>query len=438
MIERMFAALMALSACAASAAGSRAPVVWETHPHYVEITRPELTDGMDRMFIPVGQSAEDWTERVHVFDEPVAADSTPASVLAEKGSEQRERCEEFTDVAVDMPVELQTERAMAIWQCARQKGGEHGMAATVTVLVGAGRAYFMISQGSYPAFALSEFPVTGEQSERWLPMHRSFTLCTELTRRGCMPDPTSMIEGESESLSPEMALQVERILDRGRQIYVQDQMAWHATDYVMEHGLIKRRGKGHFVAVPNSTGGGYVYFVRDRFWGKGKARRVAYDVDGRLSTDADEVALDPDIAARLQALRTAKDSKDLRLCGPAVNSVVLPDDEGDGWLVYLMSATTEPHRMLLGGHNRVKISADGRKVLAVDYSANTCLVLETDARGPAGEQVDHLLATHLVSDLPWETHVFQSITFDKSLIVVTADAIWRVKGTTIEKVRLDE
>lgn len=44
-----------------------------------------------------------------------------------------------------------------------------------------------------------------------------------------------------------------------------------------------------------------------------------------------------------------------------------------GWLVYALAATTNPEEVLVGGHTRIKVSADGTTVVDVrtgDFGSN--------------------------------------------------------------------
>lgn len=418
-------------------APARSAVGWQTDPYYVEVESEAKGEPLRRVFLPKGETAETWTERIELSEIVIEPGASPRILLAARAETESAQCAGFDDQPVRLPESAPANVALSLWHCPQRLLTGEGWVKSAFVVLGQDRAWFMIAEGRYPAHDKSTFPLRKDQSDRWWPMQFSLGLCDSLIRPGCVPDASLLVEGKPAKLTLDEAQAVERVAERGRQIYVQDQMAWHATDFVLENDLIKADGKGHFIAVPNPTGGGYVYFIRDRVFGKTKARRVAFDTSGKLSADTEEVTLDPDVAGRFKALRTAKSSKALRFCSELVNSVVLADDEGDGWLVYLMSATREPNRMVLGGHNRVKVSRDGKQVLSVDYSANSCLVMETDATGPEGQEPEFMMVTHLVSDLPWETHVFQSISFDRPMIVLTGSSAWRVRGDSLEKIDLE-
>ena len=60
--------------------------------------------------------------------------------------------------------------------------------------------------------------------------------------------------------------QVETIERRGRELFVQDQLAWHGTDLLAARQSTRELSKtGGFVAVPGTDNGGTLYFFgRDR------------------------------------------------------------------------------------------------------------------------------------------------------------------------------
>jgi hypothetical protein len=136
--------------------------------------------------------------------------------------------------------------------------------------------------------------------------------------------------------------------------------------------------------------------------------------------------------------RTAK----LKGCGERLNTIILPDDEGDGWLVYFLSATMKTNQVWIGGHTRVRVDRNASRILDTAYSANTCLALDLDQlaklahdKGDQGPVTP--MTTHLVSQVPLETHVFQSLTFNKDLIVITSHAVWRVGKGKITKLKIE-
>jgi len=120
-------------------------------------------------------------------------------------------------------------------------------------------------------------------------------------------------------------------------------------------------------------------------------------------------------------------STEVSRCSRAYNTVVLPGDalKLPGWLVYLIPATAEPGRILVGGYYRIHISPQGDKVLSVTPFSKSCLALSAQDTA-AGAYFNHEL-----SDAPTETHVFLSRLHRKPMYVATRRGAWQVNGDTI-------
>ena len=121
-------------------------------------------------------------------------------------------------------------------------------------------------------------------------------------------------------------------------------------------------------------------------------------------------------------------SADVTRCSRAYNTVVLRGDalKLPGWLVYLIPATTEPGRILVGGYYRIHVSPQGDKVLSVTPFSKSCLAIPAQDTQGAGAYFNHLL-----SDAPTETHVFLSRSHRKPMYVGTRRGVWLVDGDTI-------
>ncbi|HRQ63829.1 MAG TPA: hypothetical protein PKZ76_03020 [Xanthomonadaceae bacterium] len=188
--------------------------------------------------------------------------------------------------------------------------------------------------------------------------------------------------------------------------------------------------------MPDDEGGGSVYFIPERRRGQAKAHRVDVQPDGSFRLGARNVTLDGEVARRYAALRTALAQKDLNLCSQNANTAVLPREDGDGWIVYVLSSTTEPGKAFIGGHNRIEIAADGT-VGKVEHSARSCIGIDATATDGDGEKFAYQMVTHIVSDMPWETHVFQAMTLDVQMFVPTERAIWRIEGGRLWKLAVE-
>jgi len=119
-----------------------------------------------------------------------------------------------------------------------------------------------------------------------------------------------------------------------------------------------------------------------------------------------------------------------RPCGEGMNAVVLPMNADDGTLqgyfVYLISATTDPDIILMGGHHRMQIARDTERILGTVSFTETCTALDKTQDGP-------LLVTQKLAPVPEEPHVFLSLLHDRELFVATVenDLIWSIAGLEV-------
>lgn len=168
-------------------------------------------------------------------------------------------------------------------------------------------------------------------------------------------------------------------------------------------------------------------------------RRAAWDV---LVTSGGagpvEAAVDPvlpaDQLARFEARMTAANQIGELRCAQRYNAVVLKDPDSDDWLVWLLASTTDPNSLILTGHYRFRISADGHSLLRRDQLSATCIT--SDRREAARDgQLNALVVSHIVSPLPVETHVFASLLYRLPIYVVTVgnDTIWAVEGAKVRR-----
>ena len=123
--------------------------------------------------------------------------------------------------------------------------------------------------------------------------------------------------------------------------------------------------------------------------------------------------LDADEKTQWRARRTA--IRNAVGCGWPMNPVVLPASlEGrDGWLVYLLSATTKPGETVVGGHMKLWISPGGDRVLQ-SSRLSQCLLQPPPL--PGAQPVGLFLVTPQY-DVPNEGHVFTAMTNGQPLSV---------------------
>jgi hypothetical protein len=232
---------------------------------------------------------------------------------------------------------------------------------------------------------------------------------------------------------PIRELSLDVIEDLGREIYRLDQAASVATDILFEQRLelddypvrgwvVTADGASLLVTFVGEYDGEYKAVFDVRPGENGKRR---FELAQRRELSREE-------AAQFRARKTAQ-SAVAEPCAETYNSVVLRDPENDGWIVYWLSATTEPGVMVLGGHYRVMVSANGEEVVASDRLSRSCMNIAQD-QSQIRESVAAVV-THLVSSTPVETHVFQSLLHRKPIYVMTdEETAWVVEGDRIRKV----
>lgn len=225
---------------------------------------------------------------------------------------------------------------------------------------------------------------------------------------------------------PIEAWSLDRISELGREIHRHDIAAWVATDVMLAqtNGAPPPDLRGWIVSPRNEDL--VVRFVRL----DGDVIRPGWDVvvqegvAGSLITATDTILSDAE-QAQFQARQTAIANLGELRCTPSFNSIVLKDPDGEGWLVWMLAATSEAGVIPVGGHYRFRISADGRSVLMRDQLSNGCLNMR-----PEGEDVV-MFVTHMLSDTPVETHVFLSLINGMALYVAAGDFIYAVEGDRI-------
>jgi hypothetical protein len=154
-------------------------------------------------------------------------------------------------------------------------------------------------------------------------------------------------------------------------------------------------------------------------------RRAFVDARGRSLTEL-ELTL---FLARMTATRHIGE-----LCSSRYNTVIVPDPEGDAWLVYQLAATADAGIMPVGGHYRITVSSDGTEVLATEPLFASCLALDiADQLTSAGGAPEEIRLEQDVGTVPLETNVFLNLLFDLDLTVVTSvdGSVWTIRDGRI-------
>jgi len=241
------------------------------------------------------------------------------------------------------------------------------------------------------------------------------------------------VEAEKAGLSDAETREVMKAERLGEELYLQDVIAAKTTDALMRTvGPIKPGALNGWIVVKDG-GGNLTRFIK----GTGEDVNVVYDVriDVKGSTEVAKDNLRPLSAtetamffARRNALRAAP--KD---CAKIFNTAVMEDIDSSGWLVYILAAMAED-AVMVGGHSRIKVSADGKTVLAVTPLYESCLALPK----PATEKPQALSVEYLLENVPSEIHVYLNRLHGYPVYVSTAKNIWLVKNGKISLIKSTE
>jgi hypothetical protein len=152
----------------------------------------------------------------------------------------------------------------------------------------------------------------------------------------------------------------------------------------------------------------------------------------RLGNELIRVSQTPERGAttadRKRAKQTAMAALKGKLFDIHYDYVVLDDPSGNGFLVYALGNTQKSGQVVLGGHVRVSVSADGGTVKRIDPLSRTLMIEDEKHTGlPKGT---HLVASNynqIVSNKPVETVIYTSRLSGRSIFVQTPDGkMWQV------------
>jgi hypothetical protein len=225
---------------------------------------------------------------------------------------------------------------------------------------------------------------------------------------------------------------IEWAQEMGRRIYVQDLYASQAMGLLLAHGVDPAQMGALGWITESRENGAVVTFVT----GEPQQWRSACVITFVEHEDPNIILVNRDLAetqsAMFNARQLALESVE-QPCSDAYNTVVIPRDGEPGWLAYALAATNDPNLVLVGGHYRTTVSADGRTILERRPFAKSCLVLQKNPKNvPPGTEVAAYTMSHFLDNTPTEIHVFLNLFYGKPLYVVTADdRLWYIEGGKI-------
>lgn len=221
-----------------------------------------------------------------------------------------------------------------------------------------------------------------------------------------------------------------KVVAMGQAIYRQDTASWRATDALVaalgQSGIGEVRG---WLVEPSGAD------LRVRFLkASGDDVEAGWDI---LVSGGQAGAVVPateplttDERAQWAARQTAAANIGPLRCSATLNNVVIKDPDGDGWLVWLLTSTSDANVVPIGGHYRFHISADGQTVLRRDQLSNGCLNMRKQPQGPGGQPAA-MVVSQIVSAGPVETHVFLSLQNRIPIYVSAGDKLFAVEGPRI-------
>lgn len=248
-------------------------------------------------------------------------------------------------------------------------------------------------------------------------------------------------EQEAENRTPQpipadLRAEVEHAARIGRAIYEQDTASALATDLLFEAKVLPDDARIHGWLTLETPDGWKTDFVTEADGGVSALYEVILPKERSSRPDVERFTpprpLSAEQVAMFRARQTAKGFLKEQ-CSVRLNPVTLPASLAgkSGWLVYLLASTQDPDLVILGGHERFIVSADGQQVLEHQRLSKGCLGMK-EAPGPHGEKPVGFVVSQIVTDWPVETHVFTSFEYRRPLMVVTERGLWRVTGDEIE------
>ena len=227
---------------------------------------------------------------------------------------------------------------------------------------------------------------------------------------------------------------IETIEKLGSELYFRGGLLFNASDLVSKKfpEIEKMNFAGTIADVAKEKS--KVYFLRSSDeHGIKQGYVVAYD--HKKEEFSVEAKLDDPVPEKIKLRNTAKQTAIEAIPGfydRPYNFVVLDDPDGEGFLVYSIAGAKSEKEIVIGGHTRISVSPDGKKAEAVDALYNSLLILKSETS--EDEEVVAAMMSHVVSNTPVETHVFQSILHDREFWVITNDAMqWKIKDGKISK-----
>ncbi len=155
----------------------------------------------------------------------------------------------------------------------------------------------------------------------------------------------------------------------------------------------------------------------------------------RLGNELTQVSQTRDKGATTPERKRAKQTAVAALKGKLFeihyDYVVLNDSKGSGgFLVYALATTQKKGDIVLAGHFRVTVSADGAEAERVDALSKSLLVQHEGQGLPSGTHLAGLYMVQIVSSKPLETLIYTNLSSGFPIVVATFPdgRIWEIEN----------
>jgi hypothetical protein len=147
----------------------------------------------------------------------------------------------------------------------------------------------------------------------------------------------------------------------------------------------------------------------------------------RISQQPERGATNP---VRKRAKQTAVAALKGKLFDIHYDYVVLDDPDGSGFLVYALATTQKAGDIVLAGHFRVSVSADGSKAERVDALSKSLAIQHGGQGLPTGTHLAGLYMVQIVSSKPLETLLYTNRVTGFPIVVATFPdgRIWEIEN----------
>jgi len=209
----------------------------------------------------------------------------------------------------------------------------------------------------------------------------------------------------------------------GNQLYRQDAISARASEIVLQTQPVARSLKARGWITELHKDGDMVYFIAETASGPCLSYTVAFHGSAKPKVeDRRGQPVPPDIAERDKARETAAAALKGKLFNVPYDFEVLDDPDGRGFLVYALGATTKPGDVVLAGHFRVTVSAEGEKAERVDALSETLMIVnKNENHSPRGYHDVAVYFNQIVSNKPVETFIYVGKLLQKDVFVGTPD-----------------